>query len=479
MSNKRNTIGTSRGFTADAGSHFSTVDKKSSHTDQDQGTDLLKNVRREKLFICIAILLVLAIIFGTVFRSIGASSNITYEDIMDYSGITCTINDRFEQPIYKDGAVTNYDVFGNLVGYEGHIHNSLLYKHFDLLMPKKVSAIRGYRTLETKPRVMTTTLISQEDQSELIDLFQGKSGCCFSYNYVTGEIYTALSLPACNPNNDNSAYINRCFQSVYIPGSTMKIVTAALAIDQGKNVDKMKFTCEKSYTLSDGNDINCAGVHGKIGFSNAIGYSCNSYFAQLITELDLDKSLKTLKELGFTVNGATENEEVLDGLSKTVSSVSITNTASFKNVWGLIGQGRTEVNPIDMARFAAAVVNEGKTAQPYIISSVTNPNKEDQVIYQAQTETINLLSEKTAKKTASYWKEGIDPYYYSNQGMSERIDYAKTGTAEQGDGNEDKLLIGVIEDAKTAFFIVIEDCAGGPAPMTIANKLADLLPTYS
>lgn len=479
MSKPKNSFSFSDALSPSSNSTFNLDRKKPNKDETENDVVVLAKINREWKFIVIALILVFTIIFGTLGRAALATSYITYEDIMDYSGVTCVINDRFEQPIYKDGSVVNYDVFGNLVGYESHIHNSLLYKHFDLLMPKKINAIRGFRTLETQPRVMTTTFISQEDQNELLALFQGKSGCCFSYNYESGEIYTALSLPACNPDKDDSAYINRCFQSVYIPGSTMKIVTAAIAIDQGKNVNNLKYTCEKSFTLSDGNDINCAGVHGKINFATAIGQSCNSYFAQLITGLDLDKSLNTLKELGFTVNGAAENEEVLDGLSKTVSSVNVTNTANFKNVWGLIGQGKTQVNAIDMARFAAAVVNEGKTAQPYMVSSVINPNKENEVIYKAETETIKLLSAKTAKKTASYWKEGIDPYYYTRQGMSKRISYAKTGTAEQGDGNEDKLLMGVIEDAKTAFFIVIEDCSSGPVPMTIANKLADLLPTYS
>ena len=63
--------------------------------------------------------------------------------------------------------------------------------------------------------------------------------------------------------------------------------------------------------------------------------------------------------------------------------------------------------------------------------------------------------------------------------MSRNIDYAKTGTAQQGNGKEDKLLMGVIEDSKTAFFIVIEDAGSNIAPMTIANKLATLLPSNS
>ena len=376
-----------------------------------------EKIKQERAFIILALILVFSILFGTLIRVNMATPYISPEDIMDFTGVTCAITDRFEQPIYKDGAVTNYDIYGNIVGYKDHIHNSLLYRHFDLLVPSKINSITGYRTVETKPRVMKTTLLSEESQKELAKLFGDTKGCCFSYNYETGEIYTALSFPACNPANENSEYINRCFQSVYIPGSTMKIVTAAIAIDQGKNVNKLTYECDKNYELSDGNVITCAGIHGTIGFSEAIGKSCNHYFAQLITELNLDKALNTLSELGFTVNGAAEKEELIDSFTRKNSSVNITNTTSFKNIWGLIGQGHTQANPIQMAQIAAAVVNEGEAAKPFLVATVTNPNKKNAVIHTAKTEAVKLLSAKTAKKTAIRLRKNTFSYVGKSPAM--------------------------------------------------------------
>ncbi len=435
------------------------------------------HIKRERKFAVLALLLVVSILLGTAVRAALATPYITYKDIVDFTGVTCVLTDRFDQPIYENGAVTNYKAFGNLIGHEDRIHNALLYRHAELLMPDGVNPLLGYTSLETAPRVMHTTLLSEESQQEIVKLFGGKSGCCFSYNYETGEVYTALSFPAYDPASENPTYINRCFNSVYIPGSTMKIVTAALAIDQGKNVGKLKYVCEGTVKLSDGKEIKCAGVHGRLDFASAIGKSCNSYFAQLIAELNLEKALDTLAEMGFSVNGTAAPSETVDGLSKENSSTNVTNTSSFKNIWGLIGQGHTQVNPIDMARIAAAVVNGGEAAQPYVVSAVVNPNKGDKVIYEATPQKVSLLSSKTADKTAEFWKKGVDANYYTYQGMSDRIDYAKTGTAEQGDGTEDKLLVGVIEASKTAFYIVVENNTGSPTPMMIANKLAELLPT--
>ncbi len=435
-----------------------------------------KRIKREPLFTILALVMVVCIMVFSFYSVVRASKYINYDDVVNFTKQTCVITDRFGQPIYSEGNAVSYKAFGNLIGHKENIHNSLLFKHSDSLRPGGVNPVFGYRTLEKEPRIMQTTLLSNESQQELIKLFGSASGCCFAYNYETGDIYTALSFPAYIPGNANASYINRCLSSVYIPGSTMKMVTAALAVDQGKNVEKLKYTCNKKYKLSDGNEIVCTGNHGTIGFSTAIAKSCNCYFAQLIQDLNLEKALKTLKELGFSVNGVETEKELIDELSKVSSSTNVTNTASFKNIWGLIGQGHSQVNPIDMARIAAAIVNEGKAAQPHFISSITNPSNEDEVIWQPKTEMKKLLSKNTATKTAKYWKAGVDSYYYAHKGMSQKIDYAKTGTAQRQSGKEDKLLVGVVESAKTAFYIVVEE-GGAADTMKIANKLAELLPT--
>ena len=435
-------------------------------------------VRRELKFVLMALVLVVSILLGSVVQSFRVTPYITNEDVQDFTGLTGTITDRFGKPIYQNGEVIDYGLFGNVVGYRDYIHNSLLYVHSETLMPDPVNPIVGHTSLETQPRVMTTTLLSAESLQEIAKLYNGLSGCCYAYNYETGEVYAALSFPSFDPSAADTTYLNRCISSVYVPGSTMKIVTAALAVDQGKNVNKLKYECKQTVVLDNGDEIKCVGYHGKIDFATAIGKSCNCYFAQLIMDLNLEKALATLKEMGFSVNGDTTRSDLLDGLTVRTSSVNMTNTASFKNIWGLIGQGETQVSPIMMAQIAAATVNGGKAAVPYMIASIDNPNVNKR-IYEAKTETVTLMSESTAKKTAAVWKQGVDANYYTNQGMSSRIDYAKTGTAERNNGREDKLLMGVIESSKTAFYIVVENGGSKLAPMTVANKLATLLPSYS
>ncbi len=434
--------------------------------------------RKGWIFIFLAVLLVLTVPISFA-RLCKASEHVDATDVVDFSEVYPVILDSMDRPIYENETISDYEAFGNTVGLPDSIHNSLSYLYADELAPSRITPVLGHLTVEDQSRVMKTTLLTSDSQQILVDAFKGKRGCVFAYNYETGEIYTSLSFPYFSPNYADAGFQNRCFTSLYIPGSTMKVVTTALAADQGLDLSSITHTCNGSKTLPDGEVVYCTGIHGTINFSQALGQSCNCYFAHVASLLDLDQALKSLESMGFAVNGAEIEKEYIDRFTRTTSSVDITNTATFSNVWSFIGQGTTEVNPCEMAMIAAAVVNNGKTAVPYMVSSITNPNKSDKTVYSIPetVQEVSILSPTTAKLTKEVWKKGVDAYYYAYQGLSDKIDYAKTGTAEQTDGSENKLLIGTIEKSKTAFYIVVEDYQGDVKPVEIANKLAEILPT--
>jgi cell division protein FtsI/penicillin-binding protein 2 len=132
-----------------------------------------------------------------------------------------------------------------------------------------------------------------------------------------------------------------------------------------------------------------------------------------------------------------------------------------------------------MAMIAGAIANDGKAAEPYIVKSIYNPNK-DKTIYNAKdAEMTKFMSSKTANTVAKLWKTGVEEYYYdSYKNISEKISYAKTGTAQYDDNGSkytNKLLMGTIEESKAAFYIVVENNSG-LEPIQVANKLVDILP---
>jgi len=440
--------------------------------------------RKKFVFIALAILLIISIPLCSI-RVLYASKEMNEKDVVDYTNVKPVVLDRNDNVVFENDTLVDYTAYGNTIGLPGFMDNALISRYYDELKPANVSPIWGYRTLEQEPRVMETTLLNKEMQLAVAEAFGGKTGCCFAFNYETGEIYTALSLPEFNPNNPDTSYINRCFDSTFIPGSTMKVITTALAVDQGLDLSSITHYCQGYETLeSSPKPIDCTGRHGTIGFSDAIGLSCNCFFAHVASLLNVDQALATLKEMGFNTTPSQEAEpEYIDRFIKKGSSVNIQGNTSFSDVWSFVGQGEDLVNPCDMAMIAAAIVNNGKTAVPYAVEQITNPNKKDKVLYTIPEETqyVNLLSPATAKTTKETWKAGVDKHYYNSfQRLSEKIDYAKTGTAQIDTENgkiRNKTLIGVIEKSKTAFYIVIEDFEdGGIMPVDVANRLAEVLP---
>ncbi|MEE0945820.1 MAG: penicillin-binding transpeptidase domain-containing protein [Acutalibacteraceae bacterium] len=410
-----------------------------------------------------------------VIRIMIADNHLSHKSIQKMSGIYGTVTDRFDQTLY-DGQNKNEKLFGNIIYGGNMMENVITVKYRDLLTPGKVSYLLGYRTVEEQSRVLKTSLLSEESTKQLTNLFGNKKGCCFAYNYKTGEVYTAISLPGYSSTSDAS-YINRCFSSVYIPGSTMKFVTSLIAIEQNIDLNKITFTCSGSLTLPDGNTVTCPGSHGKQSFNQGLANSCNCFFAHIIMKLDVEKAINTLKNMGFAVNQDTVQNGKIDRLSKETSRLNMTNTATFKNVWNLIGQGSSQVNPVDMAVLAGAVANGGKAASPYIVQSIVNPNKKNRTIYEASIKQNTYLPEKTAEKMQKHWGKAVEIGYYP-AGYSKSITYAKTGTAEtDSKGSKNKTLVGVIEESNTAFYIVVEDWhSGDMLPATIANTLVSVLP---
>ena len=110
--------------------------------------------------------------------------------------------------------------------------------------------------------------------------------------------------------------------------------------------------------------------------------------------------------------------------------------------------------------------NDGTFALPIVIAG------------EAKGKTKTLYSPETAELLSDYWSRATGQYYREGgKGLSSLIDMAKTGTAEQGNGTVNRLLMGVSREKQTAFMIVVENWQeGDPMPADIANTLMPLLP---
>ena len=125
----------------------------------------------------------------------------------------------------------------------------------------------------------------------------GYDGAVCVTNWRTGEILAMVSMPNYDPYDvtqgreervPDTAYLNRCLQGLYTPGSVFKIVTLAAAITADPAVLQQPFTCAGLWEY-EGGHINCAGgaSHGTVNLKTAFKRSCNVTFGKLAYQLGL------------------------------------------------------------------------------------------------------------------------------------------------------------------------------------------------
>ncbi|HQR36276.1 MAG TPA: penicillin-binding transpeptidase domain-containing protein [Blastocatellia bacterium] len=234
-------------------------------------------------------------------------------------------------------------------------------------------------------------------QRAAADQLQNKRGAVVMINPQTGEILAMVSTPGFDPddvNNDptwaklqtdvaRKPMLNRAINEYYLPGSTLKTITAAAAID-ARMEDKV-FTCRGEGWTPPGSGRPIRDdegeSHGSIGLLEAYTHSCNQYFAQLGVEVErqrmgeaaarfglkvFDSGIDSLRA-GFAPNFWNTENPVLAGVMSPRYSTFVAGKGVTKYDLGLesIGQGYVQLTALQMAMVAAAVANNnGNVMKP-------------------------------------------------------------------------------------------------------------------
>jgi membrane peptidoglycan carboxypeptidase len=211
--------------------------------------------------------------------------------------------------------------------------------------------------------------------------------------------------------------------------------------------------------------------------SDALGKSCNCYFASLVEQLDVDDACDTLEELGIDTLGKRKEGKINELVYKKGTATFVNNTSS-QHIWKLIGPG-SDISLVDMAKIAGAISNNGSCAVPYLVESIYDPNDEVYTYQNQEAKMEALVQPEVAEILKPIWSNAVDKYYRNR--LDSRITLAKTGTSENtvnetGEEYNNRLLLGVVDEYQTAFMLVVEHLpAGNNKIMDIANTLVQVL----
>jgi hypothetical protein len=223
----------------------------------------------------------------------------------------------------------------------------------------------------------------------------------------TGEVLAVAHSPA-------DAF-DTAIRGSYAPGSTMKVVTAAMLMDKGLASPDKPHPCPKYVEYGGWKFQNDDKFEIKDGtFAQSFARSCNTAFisqAEKLKDDDLSKEAREVFGLGLSWQVGTGT---FDG------GVPVQSDAQMGA--SLIGQGSVRMNPLNMAS-VAATVQSGTFRQPVIVS----PELDDRTLAKAtrkmkpqtHTDLKNLMKLTAASGTAA------EPM----AGLSGDVG-AKTGSAE-------------------------------------------------
>ncbi len=256
-----------------------------------------------------------------------------------------------------------------------------------------------------------------------------KSAGAIVMNPKTGEILAITSRPTFDPNKyDESPASNRrnfIINDVYEPGSTMKIVTAAMALEENIITSERRFFCP-GYIKVGKETIGCSDrkAHGSQTFAEVVENSCNVGFVEIGLDLGIPTFYKYLNDFGFGKPTGIDIPGEADGILVNQKNAKQIDLATMS-----MGQANA-VTALQLITAVAAVANDGKLMQPHIVKQVID--NEGKVLRSIEPKVVK---EVISPSIASRLRLTLEGVVSTGTGQNAFIDgyrvAGKTGTAQK------------------------------------------------
>ena len=309
--------------------------------------------------------------------------------------------------------------------------------------------------------------IAEKELDEAVSRSNAKSGTVIVMNPKTGEVLAMAVSPRFDPNAVAALvpdrWRNRALTDTYEPGSTMKTMIAAAALEE-------KVMTPGSMIYGENGQLSIANTvihdHEKLGwmtFAQMIQKSSNIGAAKVGIALGEWRVFDYLKEFGFGEKTGVDLPGETSGLLRGPRQWGKRSLASIS-----MGQ-EIGVTPLQMVTAMSAIANGGVLMKPYVVSEVRNAKGQlmAQTMPQAKRRIVSLDTARTLTTllegvvtNGTGGKAGIPGYRVAG----------KTGTAQKVDPRtgaySSTLLVGSFlgyvpaENPRLAMIVVIDEPKG-------------------
>lgn len=329
----------------------------------------------------------------------------------------------------------------------------------------------------------TIQKIVTEKIAEAVVKCNADRAMCMIYDVETGDILAMAQTDDFDPNyprdplekdkeafenmtsEQQAVYLNQmwrnfCINDVYEPGSTFKLITTSLALENGVTYMSEVFDECRPVKVAD-QTLKCwyyPASHGRETLYEAVENSCNPVMIKLAQRIGLDKYYAGVDNFGLTEKSGVDYPGESGNLLQRKNSVGLA-TMSY-------GQG-IAVTPVSLVSAVASIANDGYLMQPRFVKGILDADgnivEEFEPVIKSRT-----ISEQTSQDVLSIMEKVVSEGGGGNAKIPGYRIGGKTGTASKpipgGYSDTDVFgsFLGVapIDDPQIAILVIVDTPRG-------------------
>ena len=278
-----------------------------------------------------------------------------------------------------------------------------------------------------------------------------RNGAVIAMDPHTGDVLALVSHPSFDPNDfavhvqrdtwaklitdPNHPLMDKAIQDQLAPGSTFKLIMSVAGL-QEHVAQNLKVNCTGGATFY-GRFFACDAHHGAVNIDNAIPYSCDTYYYTLAERLGIEPIAKWAHALGL---GQKTGIDLPNEAAGVVPSEEW-KLRNYHEKWYAgevisvgIGQGATQVTPVQLARTIGGIASGGMMKRPHVVlQDQLPPNYRQAIIdtYPGTGDATVPINPATWETITDGMAEVTSSHGTAHASHLEGIDFAgKTGTAQ-------------------------------------------------
>jgi cell division protein FtsI (penicillin-binding protein 3) len=284
---------------------------------------------------------------------------------------------------------------------------------------------------------------------------RAESGSVVILDIKTGEVLAMVNQPSYNPNDRSQysaeRYRNRAITDIFEPGSSIKPLIVAAALESGRYRASSLIDTSPGYIVVGPKRIEDSKNLGRVSLATVLSRSSNVGITKVAMSLEADHLWQTMTRFG------------LGALTSSGFPGESAGLLTHYNDWRQISQATlgygygVSVTPLQLAQAYAALGNDGQI-RPVSLVALEQPNESERIIGSETAQSIRSMMEEVVRPGGTGAEASVAGYRIAG----------KTGTSWKfapGGYSEDKYFsifagLAPASDPRLATVVIIDEPTG-------------------